>query len=564
MPGRLKGRVISDFNGDVLVGYLNNLSVGPACAMTAMPFGQVFQILADPTHLAWSNDPDFVVIWCQPWSVLPSFQKLMNAQHAQPKDIEQEATALANQIKQKASQVKHVFVCLFTLPHHYRGLGPMDYGKMGIRRSLHRANAILLDILGEEPNVVFKDPGQWQNMVGPKAVNPKLWYVSKIPYDLEVFKAAALDIKESLGVFGGHSKKVIILDLDNTLWGGELGDVGMHHLKLGGHDPIGEAFVDFQRQLKMLKARGMVLAIVSKNDEHTALKTISSHPEMVLRQTDFAAWRINWSDKAQNIINLLHELNLPPTAAVFIDDHPGERDRVKTSLSDITVPPWPSDPFVFAQTILSMPYFDTVALTKEDLRRTEMYQAEQKRQVLKQPAMSVKDWLKTLHVVLTIEELDESNMSRAVQLLNKTNQMNLRTRRLTEQELNLWAKGDGRQVFVVRVQDDLGDFGLTGLLSLTITPEQTQLEDFILSCRVFGRFIEDAMLAKAVHVAAGKSRILRADFIPTDKNQPCLDFLRRSGLADSGTNGFVWDLAKPYAYPEVLTIQDRVPTKTGK
>ncbi len=558
MQERLKGVIISDFNCDVMVGYLNNLAMAPACSIKTLPFGQVYQTLSNPKHPAWDDASDFAVIWCQPWSILPSLAKLMNFQDVNPSSIEQEVLTLASHIREKAASVKHVIVCLFALPHHYRGTGPLDYSQNGVRRWLHRANGLLIDALTHTPNVIFKDPNHWLHAIGPKAVNPKLWYVSKLPYDMEVLKTAAIDIKQTLGVFYGQTKKLIILDLDNTLWGGELGDLGKNNIKLGGHDATGEAFVDFQRQLKILRQRGIVLAIVSKNDESTALDAITTHPEMILRKEDFAAWRINWSDKAQNIVDILNELNLPASAAVYIDDHPAERDRIKTSIADITVPTWPTEHYLYAQTLAAMPYFDMVAVTTEDKQRTDMYVAEQKRQDLKQPAMSVKDWLTSLHMVLTIEPLDSSNLSRAVQLLNKTNQMNLKTRRMTEQEYWQWANMSGRHVFVFRVSDDLGDSGLTGMIGLSVGPDTAYLEDFILSCRVFGRFVEDAMMAKAVVLAKSTSRLLVADYVKTEKNQPCLEFLERSGLDKIKEYCYTWDLQKLYPYPDALTIRELI------
>ena len=227
-----------------------------------------------------------------------------------------------------------------------------------------------------------------------------------------------------------------MLDLDNVLWGGVVGEVGWTGINLGGHDHVGEAFADFQRALKALAARGVQLALVSRNDEATALEAIDRHPEMQLRREDFAGWRINWEDKAQNIAGLLAELNLGDESAVFIDDSAIERERVRTAIPEVLVPEWPDDPARFREALGSLRCFDSPFLTEEDRRRTAMSAAERSRRCRVSTAVaSVEDWLQSLDISVTVEMLSDGNLDRAVQLFNKTNQMNLATRRLSKPEL---------------------------------------------------------------------------------------------------------------------------------
>ena len=256
------------------------------------------------------------------------------------------------------------------------------------------------------------------------------------------------------------------MDLDDTLWGGIVGDDGWQNLSLGGHDAIGEAFVDFQKELKALSRRGVLLAIVSKNDEAIALEAIDKHPEMLLRREDFVAWRINWT-KA-NLEELVRGVNLGLDSAVFIDDNLSERARVRETLSEVLVPDWPEDKTQYVTALRALNCFNAVSVTEEDRSRTSSYVAERERQGSLNAVGSLDEWLQTLGLVVEVEELSSLNLPRAVQLLNKTNQMNLQTRRMPEGEIAAWSQESGCKVWTFRVKDRFSDYGLTGLASLKI------------------------------------------------------------------------------------------------
>src|SRR5439155_12335873 len=280
-------------------------------------------------------------------------------------------------------------------------------------------------------------------------------------------------------------------------WGGIVGDLGWQSIRLGGHDPIGEAFRDFQLGLKILKERGVLLGIVSKNEESTALEAIRSHPEMVLRQDDFAGWRINWEDKAQNIANLAAELNLGLQSVVFLDDNPVERARVREVLPDVLVPELPANPMEFKAALQQLRCFDTPVISSEDQTRTGMYVSERQRRAAQAHISSLDQWLESLQMEVVAEPLSETNLDRATQLFNKTNQMNLSTRRLTKEELWSWSRENGNSMLVFRVSDKFGDYGLVGIASFRLeagSQTDARIVDFILSCRVMGRKVEETML----------------------------------------------------------------------
>ncbi len=300
------------------------------------------------------------------------------------------------------------------------------------------------------------------------------------------------------------------------------------------------------------------MGIVSKNDEATALRAIREHPEMVLRLEDFAGWRINWQDKAQNVADLAAELNLGLQSVVFIDDNPAERARVREALPEVLVPDWPTDVTRYRQALAALHCFDQPTLSAEDRQRTRMVQADRARHAARAQVGSLDDWLMTLDMIVRVEPLAPDNLARAAQLLNKTNQMNLRTRRLDEAALLDWSRRDGRRVWVLRVADKLGDLGLTGLVSIEREGPIAHLPDLLLSCRVMGRKLEHLMLALAVREAQGMGlHRVEARYLPTDKNGPCLAALSQCGLAyDSVTQVFSWPTDRPYPFPPHLRVQE--------
>jgi FkbH-like protein len=383
-----------------------------------------------------------------------------------------------------------------------------------------------------------------------------LWYRGKIAFGNDVYREAVKDIKCALRGIQGDSRKIIILDLDNTLWGGVVGDLGWENIILGGHDPLGEAYADFQMALKSLTNRGILLGIVSKNEETIALEAINRHPEMRLQLKDFAGWKINWQDKAQNIVDLVSDLNLGIQSAVFIDDNPVERARIREALPEVLVPEWPDDCMLYKSTLLRLRCFDTPSISKEDIERTKMYANEKQRENLKKSLSSLDDWLSSLEIKINVEELNEANLPRTVQLLNKTNQMNLTTRRMTDKELIGWVQEDNHKLWVFRVSDKFGNSGLTGIISLSVEDDYCQIVDFILSCRVIGRKVEETMLFTAIQYAKVQGlKNIKAEYIPTPKNKPCLDFWKKSVFQyDVNSNTFTWDVRNTYELPEQIEL----------
>jgi FkbH-like protein len=535
--------LISDFNIDIFSGYLSNDEGFPLVETIVAPFGQVEQILIQEDIDCWKGDPHCALIWTRPEAVIHSFNALLAHKTPSLKTILSEVDRFAHLLLNVCNRVPFVFLPTWTLPSFNRGFGILDMKKdIGIANTLMHMNLQLAEVFTKSSNIYLMDAQRWVNTAGKYAFNPRLWYRGKIAFGNDVYKEAVQDLKAALRGVKGHTKKLIILDLDNTLWGGVVGDLGWENLVLGGHDPAGEAYADFQSALKSLTNRGILLGIVSKNEESVALEAISKHPEMVLTLQDFAGYRINWNDKSKNIVDLVSDINLDLQSVVFIDDNPWERARVRETLPEVFVPEWSDDSMLYKSTLLNLRCFDTPSVSKEDTERTKMYLSEQKR--------------KGLEIKINVEKICDANLQRTVQLFNKTNQMNLRTRRMSNTELADWANMDGHNLWTFRVSDKMGDSGLTGIISLEVKNKQGLITDFILSCRVIGRKVEETMLFTVIQYARtlGLDELV-AEYIPTLKNKPCLEFWKKSGFRFYENNStFIWELKNEFPLPDYIEI----------
>jgi len=548
--------LLSDFNVRNLAGYLRRDAALSNWDVQETDFGQVMPLLLDATHEVWQRPGDLAVVWTLP-QVLQSYEELLDGHGAGLDRILSEVDDFAGLVAGLATRVRTVLVPTWTQDPSSRGLGVLDLRPGGHAHALLRMNQRLADRLAEHSNVFVVDASRWLRL-DKDSVSPKHWYFSKTPFGLSVFSQAAQEIRALVDAVEGRAKKLLILDLDNTLWGGIVGDCGWPNIGLGGHDAAGEAYKDFQRALKSLQRRGIILGLVSKNDEKVALEAIDRHPEMVLRRDDFAGWRINWEDKATNILELVRELNLGADAAVFIDDNPAERGRVAAAVPQIFVPSWPTDPLEYRRALEALSCFDTVSISEEDRNRTRSYVA-QRRLANERPAVSLREWLTSLDLEVEVRPLSGENLRRVAQLLNKTNQMNLSTRRLTEQELLSWSTQESNRVWAVSVKDRYADHGITGIVSTACSGPDCSIVDFILSCRVFGRDVESVMVGLAVEEAQrrGATR-LSATYLKTEKNAPTLEFFeKRSGLvlAEGPPTTFEWPFPKERVVPPHIRVR---------
>jgi FkbH-like protein len=552
---RVSAVLAADFTVDELAEHLagpehDGLSVEAEVA----PFDQVVPTLMELGRRA--SKPDVVLAWSRPDRASPAFREVVLGGAADVDAIMADVDAFAATVKAARGGARFIFVPTWVLPPSQRGLGMLELrGTQGQTGILMRMNLRLADALAGCPNVFVLDAQRWLAAATDGGFDPKLWHAGKVAFTSDVFREAALDMMAGLRGVLGMSRKLVVIDLDDTMWGGIVGDVGWESLRLGGHDATGEAFVQFQRQLLALTKRGIALAVVSKNEESTALDAMRQHPEMAIRPEVLAAYRINWRDKAQNILEITKELNLGLQSTVFIDDNPIERGRVREALPEVYVPDWPVDPTRYGAALDALRCFDSPHVSAEDRERNTMYATERERTSLRNQVASFDDWLATLGLKTRFERLGAGNVARATQLLNKTNQMNLRTRRLSETEFLEWSRAAGHEAWTVHVSDRFGDAGLTGLLSLSREGDDVHVADYVLSCRVMGRRVEETMLwaGRRRAVALGGQRLVVSP-IPTSKNKPCLDFMARAGMPQAASD-YVPRVAGDEPSPALVAIE---------
>ena len=540
-------RIISDFNAAPLSNFLKKEKRTSEFEVELSSYGQVYQTLAIPSNSSID------IVWTKPELTLPSFKKACQLEEIKHSDVLQEVKSFAKSVI-AASENRYIFVASWILSSNIN-YGMLDWQSgLGLSNLLSRCNLLLADEFSKSSNVYLMQSHGWmQGEINPN--DRKMWYTTKIPYTSGVFKNAARYIAQCINGIEGKSRRLIILDLDNTLWGGVVGESGWGGLRLGGHDHIGEAFKDFQLALKSLSNKGVQLAISSKNDEVIAMDAIENHPEMILKKNDFAGWRINWQDKALNISDLASELNLGLDSMVFIDDNPSERIRVGEALPGIIVPEWPSDPANFVDALGSLNYFENTSISSEDRQRTMMYVSERDRRDTKVEVGNIEVWLKKLRTKLCATTVERNNISRVAQLLNKTNQLNLSTRRMSENEIIEWLAKENRSMLTVALKDIYGDMGLIGIVSVEVLGDCGRLVDFVLSCRAIGRRVEDTLIYLACDelISLG-AKSMDVFYLPTNRNGLTLEVLEKSNLERVKKNYFRLNLDKKYDKPSLVEL----------
>ena len=363
----------------------------------------------------------------------------------------------------------------------------------------------------------------------------------------------------------GRISKALAVDLDDTIWGGVLGEVGVQGIRVGAADG-GAAFMAVQRAMLDLRARGVLLCLCSKNNSEEALAAIENHPGMLLRTHHFSAVRINWEDKAHNLRELAAELNIGTDALAFLDDNVVEREHVRMEMPEVHVIELPGNPACYADALRASPVFERLFLSQEDRERPAHYESERERSHLLVGSPNREDFLRSLKQCVRILPIDDATLGRAVQLTQKTNQFNLTTRRYTAQQLAELMNRSEWQVLALQVRDRFGDSGFVGLAMVRHDDGTSELDTFLLSCRVIGRTIETALLARVAEEASGRgSERLRGWFFPTKSNQPASGFYALHGFSmlSQDERGSLWSIdltTKPIAWPEWIqdesTIQE--------
>jgi FkbH-like protein len=332
----------------------------------------------------------------------------------------------------------------------------------------------------------------------------------------------------------GRSRKCIVFDLDNTLWCGVVGDVGIEGLVLGEGSAVGEAHLELQRYARRLKERGVILAVCSKNDPAIAEQAFSRHPEMVLRRSDIACFVANWNDKVENLQAIADALNIGLDSLVFVDDNPAERERIRQALPMIAVPELPEDPAHYVRAISDQGYFEAVSFTQEDTQRAASYAANAQRETLRSAAQSMEEFLRGLEMEVVHGPVGALELERATQLINKTNQFNTTGRRYAAEEIATLAADKASITLQFRLADRLGDSGLVSVMILRPTHpggDELDIDIWVMSCRVFGRQLEDEAMNIAMELARARGiQALSARYVHTGRNGVIGDLFRNLGF----------------------------------
>lgn len=353
----------------------------------------------------------------------------------------------------------------------------------------------------------------------------------------------------------GKVCKALVLDLDNTLWGGVIGEDGMQGIRLSSEHP-GAYFQEVQKVALDLYQRGIILAVASKNNLADAMEALESHPGMVLKPAHFAALRINWNDKAQNLREIAAELNIGIDSLAFLDDNPAERTRIQQEVPEITVIDLPEDPAGYARALRECPVFERLTLSAEDRERGRMYAEQRQRTELQQSAGSLEEYYRSLKQVMEIGRVTPMNLARVAQLTQKTNQFNLTTRRYSEPEIEELERQPGSRVYTMSVLDCFGDNGLVGIAIVKKVGDAWEIDTLLMSCRVIGRTVETAFLAYlGTEAQKDGARYLQGWFLPTKKNAPAQDFYPSHHFTriEENAQGSLWqyDLSEnPLSIPD--------------
>jgi FkbH-like protein len=363
-----------------------------------------------------------------------------------------------------------------------------------------------------------------------------LWHRSKQEIHPRVSHVYGDQVARLIAAVRGRSYKCLVLDLDNTLWGGVIGDDGLAGIEIGQGSAVGEAYLAFQRYAWRLAQRGVILAVCSKNDEANAIEAFDRHPEMLLRREHIACFVANWNDKATNLRQIAKQLNIGVDSLVFADDNPFERNLIRQELPEVAVPELPDDPALYGACIAAAGYFEGLSITAEDEERTSLYRANAEREQLRESVTDMASYLASLRMELRFGLFGQVDLPRIVQLINKTNQFNLTTRRYAAPEVQAMLNDRTVMPLQFRLVDRFGDNGIIGLVIGKLNDEMNlDLDTWLMSCRVLGRQVEAAMLNVVVNRARQLGAVaLVGAYGPTAKNAMVKDHYSKLGFEQTG------------------------------
>ena len=516
----------------------------------ASGFDQFRQAVLSPGSGLYEFEPEIVILYVDGADVFADVMRNPLAIRDSAPIGPERAMEIAELAETLSSRLPHSTILLNTIvlpPLH--ALSGLEYNSSySFYRLTNGYNETLSERARKRPANVIVDVASMVLCMGyERWVDRRLWLLARIRWSRGAILALAERYAVTIASRLGRTRKCIVLDLDNTLWGGVVGEVDQAGIQLGSEGP-GLAFAEFQRELLQFGRKGILLAICSKNNLADALKVIREHPSMELREQDFAAMRINWEDKATNIREIAEELNIGLDSIVFVDDNPVERAWIRQELPEVMVPEWPANADEYQTAILQLGVrvFCKLSLTPEDTQRAAAYLQQNERRKLRQSAASVEEFYRSLKMCVAIGRAGSSTARRIAELTQKTNQFNLTTRRYSELEIMDLAHSKDSAVFWLALEDCFGPSGLVGVLILRAeSAVECRIDTFLLSCRVMGRTVERAFLgAITEYLKSHCVQRLIGEYIPTPKNAPARRAYAEMGFTfQSHRDGSdVWEL----------------------
>ena len=567
----LRVALLSSCNLDMLVKPLLRAldERGVKAAVWKSGFNQYCQDLLDGDSAFYAEKPDAILLFLEAADIFadvlrdPFALDEQGAQDLADRSIEQ-VFSLVNRVRQSLPK-STVYLNTLSLDGLNALYGIEYNSRFSLKKLIGHYNLTLAKMARKNENVVIADVDSLAAAKGlERWYDRRFWHLARIRHSSEAHTILADEYANLIAARLGRRRKCIVLDLDNTLWGGVVGEEGLEGIALG-REGVGLAFAEFQDELLNLYRKGVLLAICSKNNEEDALEVIRRHAAMELREEHFAAMRLNWNDKAQNIREIARELNIGLDSLVFVDDNPVERARISEALPEVYVPEWPTDCSDYKHVLLTVArrMFLTFRITDEDRQRGEMYRVQAEREKLVSTAASLEDFYRSLEMELTIGTADRGTIPRIAQLTQKTNQFNVTTRRYTEPEITEMANSDDTRVYWLDVSDRFGPNGIVGaLIAKRDTVESWKIDTFLMSCRIIGRTVENAMLAYVMkELRAEGVRTFFGEFIPTAKNGIVSDLYPRLGFVplQHGENVTRWALdisTNPIKMPDWFKVKE--------
>ncbi len=477
----------------------------------------IYETVINPAEKLYNNNYEYIFIFISTEKLQQAFYKLPLQNRKTFADEQQAYNVNLATIIAQYSKAKIIFF-------NYAEINDAVFGNFSAKtgfsflHQIRKLNVLMQELAVEHKNIFIADVLSAVNKAGLTQATSAKWYItSQNVFQLDFLPTVAKLCTDMLLAFIGRFKKCLILDLDNTTWGGIIGDDGIENIEIGDLG-IGKAFTALQYWAKELKQRGVLIAICSKNEEDVAKNVFINHPDMVLRLDDISIFVANWSNKGDNIRYIQEVLNIGMDSLVFIDDNPYERELVKTMLPEVTVPELPIDPADYLPYLQSLNLFETVSFTDEDTVRTKQYQEESKRVQLQQSFASVDEYLASLQMEAHIETINKFNLARCAQLTQRSNQFNLTTIRYTEEQLQQFVD-DGGVAICISLKDKFGDNGLISLLLIEKNDDIATVNTWIMSCRVLKRGVEELAVNEMVKAATAMGcNTIQGKYLPTAKN----------------------------------------------